>query len=118
MALGDDIDVVDEPSPCTRRSRGLQQLNELRVHHRFTDGSSRTEPNGLQETRLVITDFRQETGFDFFETLAAVSIMDSIRCIIAVALNAGFFNSSSQSLWHDEALAGFSIVLQNKGAIG
>jgi hypothetical protein len=40
----------------------------------------------MRKARLVIKGYRQKHGIDYHETFAAVSRMDSIRCIIASAV--------------------------------
>ncbi|OQE58978.1 hypothetical protein PENNAL_c0347G06755 [Penicillium nalgiovense] len=45
----------------------------------------KTKVNGTRKARLVIKGYRQKHGIDYHETFAAVSRMDSVRCIIASA---------------------------------
>ncbi|KAJ5522096.1 hypothetical protein N7527_006211 [Penicillium freii] len=45
----------------------------------------KTKANGTRKARLVIKGYRQKHGVDFHETFAAVSRMDSVRCIVASA---------------------------------
>jgi hypothetical protein len=46
----------------------------------------KTKANGMRKARLVIKGYRQKHGIDYHETFAAVSRMDSVRCIIASAV--------------------------------
>jgi hypothetical protein len=45
---------------------------------------------GTRKARLVIKGYRQKHGIDYHETFAAVSRMDSVRCIIASAVLRGW----------------------------
>ncbi|KAI1828889.1 hypothetical protein DTO027I6_10038 [Penicillium roqueforti] len=49
----------------------------------------KTKVNGTRKARLVIKGYRQKHGIDYHETFAAVSRMDSVRCIIASAVLRG-----------------------------
>ncbi|KAJ5267248.1 hypothetical protein N7478_010056 [Penicillium angulare] len=46
----------------------------------------KTKANGTRKARLVIKGYRQKHDIDYHETLAAVSRMDSVRCIFASAV--------------------------------
>ncbi|KAJ5267340.1 hypothetical protein N7478_010148 [Penicillium angulare] len=50
----------------------------------------KTKANGTRKARLVIKGYRQQQGIDFHETFAAVSRMDSVRCIVASAVLRGW----------------------------
>jgi hypothetical protein len=50
----------------------------------------KTKVNGVRKSRLVIKGFRQRSGIDYQETFAAVSRMDSVRCIVASAVLRGW----------------------------
>ncbi|KAI9037532.1 retrovirus-related Pol polyprotein from transposon TNT 1-94 [Aspergillus affinis] len=50
----------------------------------------KTKANGVRKSRLVIKGFRQRTGVNYHETFAAVSRMDSVRCIVASAILKGW----------------------------
>jgi hypothetical protein len=50
----------------------------------------KTKANGTRKARLVIKGYRQKHGIDYHETFAAVSRMDSVRCIIASAVLRGW----------------------------
>lgn len=50
----------------------------------------KTKVNGVRKSRLVIKGFRQKSGIDYQETFAAVSRMDSVRCIVASAVLKGW----------------------------
>jgi transposase InsO family protein len=50
----------------------------------------KTKVNGTRKARLVIKGYRQKHGIDYHETFAAVSRMDSVRCIIASAALRGW----------------------------
>jgi hypothetical protein len=50
----------------------------------------KTKANGKRKARLVIKAYRQKHGIDYHETFAAVSRMDSVRCIIASAVLRGW----------------------------
>ncbi|OQD78121.1 hypothetical protein PENANT_c086G01457 [Penicillium antarcticum] len=50
----------------------------------------KTKANGMRKARLVIKGYRQKHGIDYHETFAAVSRMDSVRCIIASAVLRGW----------------------------
>ncbi|OQD70189.1 hypothetical protein PENANT_c268G05202, partial [Penicillium antarcticum] len=50
----------------------------------------KTKTNGTRKARLVIKGYRQKHGIDYHETFAAVSRMDSVRCIIASAVLRGW----------------------------
>jgi hypothetical protein len=50
----------------------------------------KTKANGTRKARLVIKGYRQKHGIDYRETFAAVSRMDSARCIIASAVLRGW----------------------------
>ncbi|OQE62856.1 hypothetical protein PENNAL_c0258G09243 [Penicillium nalgiovense] len=50
----------------------------------------KTKANGTRKARLVIKGYRQKHGIDYHETFAAVSRMDSVRCIIASAALRGW----------------------------
>jgi hypothetical protein len=50
----------------------------------------KTKANGMRKARLVIKRYRQKHVFDYHETFAAVSRMDSVRCIIASAVLRGW----------------------------
>ncbi|OQE08426.1 hypothetical protein PENFLA_c135G06338 [Penicillium flavigenum] len=50
----------------------------------------KTNVNGTRKARLVIKGYRQKHGIDYHETFAAVSRMDSVRCIIASAVLRGW----------------------------
>jgi hypothetical protein len=46
--------------------------------------------NRTRKARLVIKDYRQKHGIDYHKTFAAVSRMDSVRCIVASAVLRGW----------------------------
>ena len=46
----------------------------------------KTKANGTRKARLVNKGYRQKQGIDYLETFAAVSRMDSARCIVASAV--------------------------------
>ncbi|KAJ5743432.1 hypothetical protein N7533_010534 [Penicillium manginii] len=50
----------------------------------------KTKANGTRKARLVIKGYRQKHGIDYHETFAAVSRMDSVRCIVASAVLRGW----------------------------
>ena len=50
----------------------------------------KTKANGTRKARLVIKGYRQKHGVDYHETFAAVSRMDSVRCIVASAVLRGW----------------------------
>ncbi|KAJ5267756.1 hypothetical protein N7478_010564 [Penicillium angulare] len=50
----------------------------------------KTKANGMCKARLVIKGYRQKHGIDYHETFAAVSRMDSVRCIVASAMLRGW----------------------------
>ncbi|OQE60826.1 hypothetical protein PENNAL_c0296G06010, partial [Penicillium nalgiovense] len=50
----------------------------------------KSKANGTRKARLVIKGYRQKHGIDYHETFAAVSRMDSVRCIIASAVLRGW----------------------------
>jgi hypothetical protein len=50
----------------------------------------KTKANGTRKARLVIKGYRQKQGIDYHETFAAVSRMDSVRCIIASTVLRGW----------------------------
>ncbi|KAJ6050443.1 uncharacterized protein N7446_010552 [Penicillium canescens] len=50
----------------------------------------KTKANGTRKARLVIKGYRRKHGIDYHETFAAVSRMDSVRCIVASAVLRGW----------------------------
>ncbi|KAJ6003561.1 hypothetical protein N7522_006253 [Penicillium canescens] len=50
----------------------------------------KTKANRTRKARLVIKGYRQKHGIDYHETFAAVSRMDSARCIVASAVLRGW----------------------------
>ena len=50
----------------------------------------KAKANGTRKARLVIKGYRQKHGIDYHETFAAVSRVDSVRCIVASAVLRGW----------------------------
>ncbi|CAP94943.1 Pc21g00460, partial [Penicillium rubens Wisconsin 54-1255] len=50
----------------------------------------KTKANGTRKARLVIKGYRQKHGIDYHKKFAAVSRMDSVRCIVASTVLRGW----------------------------
>jgi hypothetical protein len=50
----------------------------------------KTKANKIRKARLVIKGYRQKHGIDYHDTFAAVSRMDSVRCIVASTVLKGW----------------------------
>ncbi|GJW59677.1 zinc finger, CCHC-type containing protein [Tanacetum coccineum] len=70
-------EVVQQPEPELRKSKRKRKSKELKLK---VDGTIEKF-----KVRLVIQDFRQKSGIDYFDTYALVARINTIRLLIAMA---------------------------------